>query len=357
MIAQLLRFFDPEDAHHIANKLISYLPDAKSVAYRDASLCTQCFGLQFSNPLGIAAGFDKNALCFRQLPHFGFGHIEIGTVTPKPQLGNERPRVFRLNSSHAIVNRLGFPNDGMFAIEARLQSMANQQFKQNCASVVGINIGCNAEATDRVNDYLILTRQLGQYGDYIAINVSSPNTKNLRQLQTKDHLQAIVNNVREELDKIGHAQKPVLVKVSPDIDSIDELGNILLATKPDGVIVSNTTIMRPQASTMQKNANEKGGLSGPPLFKDSTILLAKLYIMCADEMFFIGVGGVKTGLDAYLKICAGASLVQLYTALIWEGPFQGRRILQELAFILQQKEQTLTSARGSMAKEIASGYW
>ncbi|MEM7071923.1 MAG: quinone-dependent dihydroorotate dehydrogenase, partial [Pseudomonadota bacterium] len=277
---------DAETAHNMAVYSISKLPESKLKCFTFETLKTNSMGLDFMNPIGLAAGFDKNGYCFRQIPRFGFGHVEIGTLTPQPQRGQKKPRIFRLPKAHGIINRMGFPNEGMDAIEPRLS--------KNKPAILGINIGCNSDSRERIKDYEQIIRKIGRYGDYFTMNVSSPNTKGLRLLQSEDQLKRLFEVARKAFSDIGVAHKPLLVKLAPDIEDLENIAKTLLAVKPDGVIVSNTTIDRLEHIKHCTHAHQAGGLSGAPLFKPSTILLAKLYRLCRGELTFIGVGGVET---------------------------------------------------------------
>lgn len=305
----------PEKAHRAAiYALQSGLGPRYATSH--ASLATQVAGLQFINPIGLAAGFDKNAECFEGALNAGCGFVEIGTVTPKPQAGNPTPRVFRLVAHEAVINRLGFNNEGMDRAAARLM-------KKSGSGIVGGNIGKNKESEDAVADYTAAMRALYPHVDYITANISSPNTPGLRALQAADELHGLIaalQNLRGEWVAAGAPHRPIFVKIAPDCDDamLDAIAHTALAAGLDGLIVSNTTLAR-EAVAGAAHANETGGLSGKPLFALSTEVLRKMYQLTGGNIPLIGVGGVASAADAYAKICAGASLVQLYTALIYQG--------------------------------------
>lgn len=323
----LLRRLDPERAHRLSIKALATGLVPADPAPRDPALAVDAFGLSFPNPLGMAAGFDKDAEVPGPLLKLGFGFVEIGTVTPLAQPGNPRPRVFRLRQDRALINRLGFNNGGHAAAHERL---AARRF----AGIVGVNLGANKVTHDRVDDYVRGIRAFADVADYFTINISSPNTPGLRDLQgaeALDELLARVLTARAEMAEIGR-RVPLLVKVAPDLDDagIDAIAAAALKHAVDGLIVSNTTIARPPLKDA-RTAEETGGLSGRPLFDPSTVVLAKVAERIDGRMPLIGVGGVSSGETAFAKIAAGASLVQLYTGLVYEGgPLVGR-ILRHLA--------------------------
>ncbi len=305
----------PEKAHRAAICALQrgLVPPARSM---HTNLKTTIAGLTFDNPVGLAPGFDKNAECFEGALSAGCGFVEIGTVTPRPQAGNPAPRVFRLVEHEAIINRLGFNNEGMDAAAARLA-------KRSGRGIVGGNIGKNKESTDAVADYTAAMRTLYPHVDYITANISSPNTPGLRALQAADELKALIEALqalRGELMASGTYRRPIFVKIAPDCDDamLEAIAHTALATKLDGLIVSNTTLSRDRVAN-SPHANEAGGLSGKPLFALSTEALRKTYRLTGGRIPLIGVGGIASAADAYEKICAGASLVQLYSALIYQG--------------------------------------
>ncbi len=332
LVGPLLRALPPELAHWTAVRALAlgFVPRARHV---HPSLATDVFGRRFENPLGIAAGFDKDAEVVGPLLRLGFGFVEVGSITPRPQPGNPRPRVFRLPEDGAVINRLGFNNRGAQAAAARLGSFR----ARGVPGLVGVNLGKNRDAYDAISDYITGTRVLGPLADYLVVNVSSPNTPGLRALQGKEALRELVVAVRAERDKLGlERPPPLLVKVAPDLTPEDEADVAALALELalDGLIVSNTTVARPEG-LHGAAVRETGGLSGRPLFAPSTRLLASLYRATGGKVTLIGVGGVSSGRDAYEKLRAGASLVQLYTALVYQGPGLVGRILRELAACLE----------------------
>ncbi|MEM9013932.1 MAG: quinone-dependent dihydroorotate dehydrogenase [Pseudomonadota bacterium] len=318
---------DPESAHALTVKGLK-LGRGPKVRISDPILRTRVFGMTFPNPLGLAAGFDKNAEVVNAMLDFGFGFVEAGAVTPRPQAGNERPRVFRLRADRAVINRYGFNNDGLDVIARRLR-------RRRRRGIVGINLGANKDAADRTEDYVTGVNALDGLVDFYTVNISSPNTPGLRALQDKaalDELLARVLSVRDELE----APAPVLLKIAPDLSDEDkkDIAASAVSSGVDGLIISNTTIERPD-TLHGPHVAEAGGLSGKPLFEPSTKLLADFHLELGPQIPLVGVGGVSSARDAYAKIKAGASLVQLYTALIYEGPGLPKRILKDLPGLLK----------------------
>jgi dihydroorotate dehydrogenase len=317
----LIRLLPPEPAHHLTVELAArfgfFLPRAPK---DDPRLAVRVLGLDFPNPLGLAAGFDKNARAYRAMLKMGLGHAECGTVTPRPQPGNPRPRLYRLNEDRAVINRMGFDNDGMAWVADRLARPRK--------GIVGINIGANKDSADRIADYRLAFAKLAPLADYVAVNVSSPNTPGLRGLQQRGELQALLEALVEVR---GAGRVPLLLKIAPDLDgkALDDIAEVVLASGIEGLIVTNTTVARP-ASLKSRYAGESGGLSGRPLFEPSTRVLAEMRMRVGTKLVLIGVGGVSTGAEAYAKIRAGASLVQLYTALVYEGAGLVTAIKREL---------------------------
>jgi dihydroorotate dehydrogenase len=309
-----IRLLPPEPAHHLTVELMArfgfFLPGPPK---DDPRLQLRVLGLDFSNPLGIAAGFDKDARAFRGMLKMGLGHVECGTVTPRPQPGNPKPRMYRLPEDDAIINRMGFNNQGVDASAARLAHRKPGRPR----GIVGINIGANKDSADRIADYRIGFAKLAALADYVAVNVSSPNTPGLRGLQEKSELRALLGTL---VSARGTAPKPILLKIAPDLDAraLDDIADVVLTSGIDGMIVTNTTIDRP-TTLKSRYAAETGGLSGTPLMAPSTRVLAEVRKRVGAKIVLIGVGGVSTGEDAYAKIKAGASLVQLYTALVYNG--------------------------------------
>lgn len=307
-IRPALFLLPPEKAHRAAIEVLQRGLGPKS-NFTHPSLATEIAGLKLTSPVGLAAGFDKNAETMRGSHEAGFGFVEIGTVTPRAQAGNPQPRLFRLVKQEAVINRLGFNNEGMDAAAARLA--ANQH-----GGVVGGNVGKNKDSEDALSDYTTAMHALYGYVDYITANISSPNTPGLRNLQAKEELQKLVRGLHAErlrlINDHGFAAKPIFVKIAPDNDdaALIAIAQVALEEKLDGLIVSNTTV---------QHNGEQGGLSGKPLFGPSTEVLRKMYKMMQGNVPLIGVGGIGSAEDAYEKIRAGASAVQLYTALIYQG--------------------------------------
>ena len=322
----------PEQAHRAAIRALAcgLVPPSRA---HHASLATRVAGLSFENPVGLAPGFDKNAECFEGALNAGCGFVEIGTVTPRAQAGNPTPRVFRLVEHEAIINRLGFNNEGMESASARLA-------KRKAHGVIGGNIGKNKETVDAAADYTAAMRALYAHVDYITANISSPNTPGLRALQASDELQALIialQTLRGELVASGSPHRPIFVKIAPDCDDemLAAIAKVARDTALDGLIVSNTTLAR-DAVANSPHAAEAGGLSGRPLFGPSTEVLRKVYRLTEGKIPLIGVGGIASAEDAYKKIRAGASLVQLYSALIYQGFGLFERINNGLADLLSR---------------------
>ena len=292
----------------------------------DPILAIRRFGLEFSNPVGLAAGFDKNAEISAAALKLGFGFTEFGTVTPRSQPGNPQPRIFRLPAQRAVINRLGFNNEGLEAAALRAEVLRDS--KRRPAGIVGGNIGKNKDSTDAVADYVTGAARLSPLVDYVTVNVSSPNTPGLRALQGR----AVLTDLLSAVQAARRAPVPVLVKIAPDMtdEDLEDMIRAVIDTQAAGIIVSNTTIARP-ADIPARFAREAGGLSGAPLFARSTEMLRRAYRLAGDAIPLIGVGGIGCADDAYEKIRAGASLVQLYTALIYQGPALVQRIKSGLA--------------------------
>ena len=313
MIGAILRRLDPERAHRLTIAALKAAPLPRAAADSPV-LAVEAFGLRFPNPLGMAAGFDKNAEVCNPLLRLGFGFAEIGTVTPLPQPGNPRPRIFRLARDEAIINRLGFNGDGHVPALARLQRAPPQ-------GIVGVNIGANKDAADRVADYVKGIKAFAGVASYFTVNVSSPNTPGLRDLQGEAALDDLLARVLEAREGAGTGT-PVLLKIAPDLtlDGLDGVVRIARARKIDGMIVSNTTISRPASLMSRKLAQEAGGLSGKPLFILSTAMLAAAFLRVERQFPLVGVGGIDSAPAALAKIRAGATLLQVYSALVYRGP-------------------------------------
>ncbi len=320
----------------------------------DPILKSNLWGQDFQNPIGLAAGFDKNAEIISPMLGFGFGFVEVGTITPKPQAGNPRPRVFRDPQSRSIINRMGFPGAGLSIAKRNLEDFLAQRPRP--MGIIGINIGMNKDQSDPLRDYALLLRQLGGLADYVTVNISSPNTPGLRDLQHEDHLKNLLSGLMEERTKFfGENPPPILVKLSPDLDDaqISPIAKILLDQKIDGIILANTTLARP-TSLPDLFAVEKGGLSGPHLQNKSTAIISRFFTETNGRIPIIGVGGIASAHDAFEKICAGASLIQLYTALVYEGPGLIGRIKAGLAALL--RENNFTSITQAVGTNCAKGF-
>jgi dihydroorotate dehydrogenase len=333
LIKPILFNINPETAHNLAIWLLKYslVPAAKNIKY--SSLQTKIFGINFDNPVGMAAGFDKNAQIFANLFNFGFSFVEVGTVTPKPQVGNEKPRIFRLKEDEAIINRLGFNNLG---IEQLLKNI-NKNSKPN--KIIGINIGKNKDTQDAAEDYLFLLKKIYGKSQYITINISSPNTKNLRDIQKADELDLFLKAILQEKQKLQilhNKNIPILLKIAPDLNQKEQeaIADISVRQKIDGLIISNTTTSRPK-NLQNKYQIEIGGLSGKPLFEISNIVLKNIYQLTKGQIPIIAVGGISSGEDAYKKIKLGASLVQIYSAFIYQGFGITEGIKKELDLLLR----------------------
>lgn len=313
LLSPALRFVDPEAAHDLAIAALERAP-LPACGNDDPRLAVSAFGLDFPNPVGIAAGFDKNARVPDALMQLGFGFVEVGGVTLKPQPGNPKPRVFRLASDQAVINRYGLNSDGAERVADRLAVRVRK-------GILGINLGANKDSTDRIADYVELYRLLGGLAEFVTLNVSSPNTPGLRDLQGRAFLDELLARVLECRSSREEGAR-ILLKIAPDIDDIqlDDIVAVARSRGIDGMIVSNTTVARPEDLKETAFAKETGGLSGKPLFRPSTIMLAKTYLRVEGQFPLIGVGGISSGEDAVAKIAAGAHLVQLYSALVFRGP-------------------------------------
>ena len=360
LAARVLRALPAEAAHRATLRLTGlFAPLLPKAPSDDRRLGVKTLGLNFPNPIGLAAGFDKDAEVPDAMAKLGFGFVECGTVTPKPQAGNPRPRLFRLPEDRAVINRMGFNNRGMEEAAVNLRARQGR-------GIVGINIGANKDSADRVADYAQTFARLAPLADYATVNVSSPNTPGLRGLQNKDELTRLLSTifeararlpltrsaggggVFERLREKDGGSVPILLKIAPDLDghALDDIAGSVAASGIEGVIVSNTTIARPMLKSA--NARETGGLSGAPLFAPSTEILRQMRTRLPREIMLIGVGGISSGADAYEKIRAGATLVQLYTGLAYEGPGLVGRIKRELlACLTRDGFATIADAVGT----------
>jgi dihydroorotate dehydrogenase len=346
----LLRRMDAERAHDIALALLRLGMVGRTNATDDPSLAVTALGRSFTNPIGLAAGFDKNAVAVPALMRLGFGLIETGTVTPRPQPGNPRPRLFRLEEDRAVINRMGFNNAGLDAYLARLAGIPRG------IVALGVNVGINKEGAEPQRDYPALVAAVAPYSDYVVINVSSPNTPGLRDLQSEAQLRAILRAVATHVPNRPLPNRPpLLVKIAPDLadDGLAAVVETCAAENVQGLIVSNTTISR-SPGLHSPHAPEVGGLSGAPLLRLSTAVLARAFLLARGRLALIGVGGVSTGQEALTKIRAGASLVQLYTAFAYAGPALIPRLKRELATALREAGfASITDAVGSDAQRLA----
>lgn len=327
---------DAEQAHSLTiAALKASLDGLIGVPGDPKSLACSVFGIKFENPVGLAAGFDKNAEVIGAVHKMGFGFAEAGTVTPKPQAGNDKPRLFRLTNDRAVINRFGFNNKGLAHFARGLQKLNPGSKKP-----YGANVGANKNSADKTEDYITGIHALYGMADYFTVNISSPNTPGLRALQSQNALSDLVDRVlaaRKEKMAAGNAYVPILVKISPDLtqEEIADIADISVNSGIDGLIVGNTTITRPRTLS-GAHKGEMGGLSGVPLFEQSTKILADVYKATDGKVPLIGVGGIASGADAYKKIRAGASLVQFYSALVFSGPGLVHRIKKDLALLLEK---------------------
>ena len=337
--------FDPETAHDLAIKALkfNYLPKKMFEVENEEMLNIEVLGKHFPNPIGLAAGFDKSAEVYNSLLKLGFGFVEVGTVTPLKQFGNAKPRVFRLEEDSALINRLGFNNDGIEIIKNRIK-----EEKKN--GILGINIGPNKDTKDQKEDFCLGLKSFFDVADYITINISSPNTKNLRDFHDQEKLKELLI----KLNKIKNENKikvPLLLKVSPDIsaEEIPKITDTALKNKISAIILTNTTNIN-RDKLISKLGKEDGGLSGNPLKNISTGIIKKFYKELNSKIPIVGVGGIDSGKSAYDKICAGASLLQLYTGFIYKGPTVAKDIKKDLIRILKSEGiKNIKDAIGSRA--------
>jgi dihydroorotate dehydrogenase len=342
----LLQAIDPESAHDVALKSLELGFYPRAGHPDDSRLAQIVFGLDFPNPVGMAAGFDKNARVPAQLLAMGFGFVEVGTLTPHGQSGNSGTRIFRSARDHAVINRLGFNNEGQAAALARLQNRPQ--------GIVGVNVGAGRDSEDRIADYVTGIERMAAAASYLTINISSPNTPGLRDLQAPEALDGLLKRVQAARQGLSR-KPPLLVKLAPDLADADlpEVVRVILAHGIDGIIVSNTTLSRDEVDTIAF-ARETGGLSGRPLFARSTRMLARVHQITQGKLPLVGVGGIDSGETALAKIEAGASLLQLYTGLVFEGPGLIGRIKQALvAAMAKEGFATLAPLVGRRAAEWA----
>lgn len=351
----LLHALEPEDAHRLAIRMLKFAP-LPAVSHDDKRLAMRVFGLNFPNPIGIAAGFDKNAEVPDALLRVGFGFVEVGTITPLPQAGNPRPRLFRLDADQGVINRLGFNSQGADAVLKRLAARAN------AGGVVGINIGANKDAPDRVADYVRLIERFAPVASYVTINISSPNTPGLRDMQQAavlDDLLARVIAARERAAPTA-GPTPVLLKIAPDLSlpDLDDAVGIARSRRVDGMIVGNTTVTRPKSLRDGETAKQAGGLSGRPLLPLADRMLAETYVRVEGVFPLVGAGGIDSGASALGKIRAGASLVQVYSGLVFCGLSLVADIKSTLLAALERDRQaSLLDYVGADAASMTAEPW
>ncbi|ESX48318.1 quinone-dependent dihydroorotate dehydrogenase [Mesorhizobium sp. M0924] len=344
---KLLFTFDPETAHGMSIAALRCGLPVGARTVRDDRLKLSLCGIAFPNPLGMAAGYDKNAEVPDALLGLGFGFAEVGTVTPLPQAGNPKPRIFRLTEDDAVINRLGFNNEGHEAAEKRLAA------RQGRGGIVGVNIGANKDSADRVRDYELGVSRFAKYASYLTVNISSPNTPGLRTMQAREQLGELLSRVMS-VRAAASAQPPLFLKIAPDLveAELEDIAAEVSEKQIDGVIVSNTTLAR---TGLRSATSETGGLSGKPLFERSTIVLAKMRKLLGPERAIIGVGGVDSAENALEKIRAGADLVQLYTGMIYAGPALPGRILAGMVrFADKERLKSLRELRDSRLDQWAA---
>jgi dihydroorotate dehydrogenase len=351
----LLRLFDPEDAHRMAISGLRFMPPVRPRP-DDPKLAVRAFGLNFRNPVGLAAGFDKSGEAPDALLRLGFGFVEIGSVTPRPQVGNPRPRLFRLERDEAVINRMGFNNDGAEVVLRRLAGRAQQP------GIVGVNLGANKDSQDRTDDYVRLIETFAPVASYFTVNISSPNTPGLRNLQQGEALDDLLARVIDARERVQQnaGETPVLLKIAPDLTlgELDDVVHIARSRRVDGMIIGNTTLARPQTLRETSRAKEQGGLSGRPLFRLSTRMVAETYVRAEGAFPLIGVGGIDGGGAALTKIRAGASLIQIYSALIYKGLGLIDDIKSDLvATMLRTGRDSLSEIVGADAAAITAEDW
>ena len=323
---------DPETAHDLAIKSLkfNFLPESFFSVENEEILKTTLFGKEISNPVGLAAGFDKNGEVYNEILKLGFGFVEVGTITPKKQYGNQKPRIFRLGKDHALINRLGFNNDGSEIIKRRIEN-------NTPTGLLGINIGPNKETANMTNDFIECAETFFPLGDYITINISSPNTEGLRDFHKSEILKELLSKINYIREK-SNFNKSFILKISPDLEEsyMSQIINLILEYKIDGIILTNTTDGN-RENLLDKNKEEKGGLSGRPLRDLSTQFIKKFYQELKGKVPIIGVGGIDSGQSAFEKITAGATALQLYTGMIYKGPTIVKDIKKELIDILKKE--------------------
>jgi dihydroorotate dehydrogenase len=348
LVRPVLHAMDAETAHLLTIKALKTGLAHTTRVKHHPNLAVQCIGLNFPNPLGLAAGFDKNAEVPDAMLAQGFGFVEVGTVTPKPQDGNPRPRLFRLSADLAVINRMGFNNEGHAAVLARLQRRKSE------GVIIGVNIGANKTTSDRVADYVAGITAFSNVASYFTVNISSPNTPGLRNLQSASHLRPLLQSLNDARQK-QQRRVPMLLKIAPDLQhsEMQEISKCCADAAVDGVIISNTTTARPHLAST--NSDETGGLSGAPLFDSSTRQLARFFTMTDGKIPLVGVGGISNAEQAWSKVCAGASLLQLYSALVYQGPALVQEILVGLSKKL--KDNNMASLEQAIGRDAENPYY
>ena len=345
-IFPILNFIPPELAHSLAIKFFTNFKT--KIKPDDPILNIKVCNLKFNNPIGLAAGFDKNGEAFKGLMSLGFGFVEIGTITINPQYGNKKPRIFRLVKDEAIINRLGFNNVGS---EKVLQRITKYDIASQLG-LLGINLGKNLDSKEPIEDYIKLLKIFNKKVNYITLNISSPNTPGLRELEKKENLEKFVKKI-SLFKRKNLVSTPIFLKIDPDLSKkeLKDVADIILSSMIDGVIISNTSIHRSANILTSKHANEKGGISGQPLKEKSNQLLKDFYILTNGKIPLIGVGGISSGKDAYERILNGASLIQLYTSLVYRGPSIINNIKTELVYLLKKNNyKSINQAIGKSCK-------
>ena len=355
VLRPLLHTLDAESAHRLTVRTLSLAPEAKAPV-APPGLEVDLFGLRFAHPLGLAAGFDKNGEVPDQMLAQGLSFVEVGTVTPRPQSGNPRPRLFRLAEDEAIINRMGFNNQGYDALGRRLAQ------RRDRGGIVGVNVGANKDSADRVADYVKLIETFAPVASYFTVNVSSPNTPGLRNLQQAHILDDLLSKVLDARDRVREkaGDTPVLLKIAPDLSlaELDDVVHVARSRRVDGMIVANTTVARPSTLREQGRAREQGGLSGRPLFRLSTRMVAETYVRAEGAFPLVGVGGIDSGGAALTRIRAGASLIQLYSSLIYKGLGLVEDIKNDLAAtLLRTGRDSLSEIVGADAATITAEEW
>jgi dihydroorotate dehydrogenase len=351
----LLHALEPEDAHRLAIRMLQFAPLPPAMR-DDRRLATRVFGLNFPNPVGMAAGFDKNAEVPDALLRAGFGFVEVGTITPKPQAGNPRPRLFRLDTDDGVINRLGFNSQGADAALRRLAARAQS------GGLVGVNVGANKDSPDRIADYVALIERFAAVASYVTVNISSPNTPGLRDLQQAAMLDDLLARVIDARERVAPqaGPTPVLLKIAPDLSlpDLDDVVGIARSRRVDGMIVGNTTVTRPTGLREIERAKEAGGLSGRPLLPLANRMLAETYVRVEGVFPLVGAGGIDSGTSALAKIRAGASLIQLYSALVFRGLGLVAEIKAELLAALEREGlDSIGDLIGADAASVTAEPW